>query len=177
MSAKSRSKIVAFTPADYVKRRKRKRSTSNKKTTAASVVVNDAFVAQVHAAVTAANAAAPRANDTVVVVDDKKSVVIDDNNNKSMPQTDDDKKEVEFQLFVLTRLCNGERGRTITLDVLPTDTLDTVRKLIQNKEGIPPDQYRLIFAGKQLQVDSHTLTQCGIRAEDTLHLIFRLRGS
>ncbi|KAI5867065.1 hypothetical protein GGS23DRAFT_593797 [Durotheca rogersii] len=66
-------------------------------------------------------------------------------------------------------------GKLISLDVEPTSKIEDVKKKVEEKEGITPDQQRLIYGGKQLH-DQVTMADAGIVPDATLHLVLTLRG-
>ncbi|GAA5216158.1 ubiquitin-like protein [Streptomyces thinghirensis] len=75
-----------------------------------------------------------------------------------------------MEIFVATLT-----GQTTSLEVVADETVESCKAEIQDKRGIPAEEQRLIFAGKELE-DTRTLSEYDICAGATLHLVLRLRG-
>lgn len=92
-----------------------------------------------------------------------------------IPNLEIKKKPIEKKHFVGQIFVKTLTNKNITLNVESTDIIEQIKIKIQDKEGIPPDQQRLVFTGRHLN-DTDTLYDLGIHNESTIHLILRLRG-
>ncbi len=88
----------------------------------------------------------------------------------------------ESTLHLVLRLRGGTQifiktldGKTITLEVQATDTIESIKTKIEDREGIEPDRQRLLFVGKQLE-NGRTFEEYGIQTESTIHLVVTLKG-
>ena len=77
--------------------------------------------------------------------------------------------EGPMQIFV-----KSLTGKTWTLDVKPTDTIESLMQMNYVKQQIPTNQQRLIFRGRQLE-ESRTIADYNIEKESTIHLVLRIR--
>lgn len=92
----------------------------------------------------------------------------------------DDLVVCHCSLYSMSQMCGvgwvlSLTGKEIEIDIEPTDTIERIKERVEEKEGIPPVQQRLIFAGKQMN-DERTAKEYNIEGGSVLHLVLALRG-
>lgn len=86
--------------------------------------------------------------------------------------SDSDKKKTAQSLQVFLKTLTG---KTITLEISPSDLVQDVKAQIEKREGVPAEEQRLVFAAKHLE-DGHLVSEYDIKKDSTLHLVLNLRG-
>jgi large subunit ribosomal protein L40e/small subunit ribosomal protein S27Ae/ubiquitin C len=79
-------------------------------------------------------------------------------------------------LFAMNIFVKTMTGKNISMEVSEEDTVGTLKQKVLDKEGVPVDQQRLVFAGKQMDPDDATLKSYNIQENNTVHLVMRLKG-